>query len=243
MANAAYQPKVSRKEKEEDEDITSFWLITYSDMVTLLLSFFLLMYSFSVFSEDTRKELVDELRTVTENTVPVERPREDLEKAAREIAAQFKKDEAFVENTETEVTVGLSSEVTFASGDDALSPAGRDALLKAGGILAKLPNTVRIEGHTDSVPMHGARFSSNWHLSAARAQSVVRLLLESGVDARRMQVVGFADVRPRADNETPEGRAANRRIEIKILRKGAEGSDSAPATGGAPSGATGPAGG
>lgn len=213
---------ISRARKEEDEDITSFWLITYSDMVTLLLAFFLLMYSFSVFTEDTRQQLVEELRTVTENKIRVERPREDLEKAAREIAAQFEKDQSFVENTETEVTIGLSSEVTFASGDDALSKGGRAALVKAGGILAKLPNTVRIEGHTDSIPMRGGRFSSNWHLSAARAQTVVRLLIENGVDARRMQVVGFGDVRPRAGNETPEGRAQNRRIEIKILRKASE---------------------
>jgi chemotaxis protein MotB len=213
---------LTRPRKEEDEDITSFWLITYSDMVTLLLSFFLLMYSFSVFNEDSRQQLVEELRTVVANRVPVERPREDLEKAAREIAAQFQKDQTFVENTETEVTVGLSSEVTFASGDDALSDRGREALVKAGAILAKLPNTVRIEGHTDSVPVRGGRFSSNWHLSAARAQSVLKLLIANGVDARRMQVVGFGDVRARETNDTPEGRAANRRIEIKILRKGSE---------------------
>jgi chemotaxis protein MotB len=215
--------RLTRPRKEEDEDITAFWLITYSDMVTLLLSFFLLMYSFSVLTEQNQQQLVEELRTVAANKVPVERPREELEQAARDIAAQFQKDQTFVENTETEVTVGLSSEVTFASGDDALSDRGREALVKAGAILAKLPNTVRIEGHTDSVPMRGARFSSNWHLSAARAQTVVRLLIENGVDARRMQVVGYGDVRPRADNETPEGRAANRRIEIKILRKGGEG--------------------
>lgn len=214
---------ISRRRKEEGEDITSFWLITYSDMVTLLLSFFLLMYSFSVMTEERQQQLVDELRTVSSNVVR-EKPRADLEKAAREIAAQFQKDQAFVENTETEVTIGLSSEVTFASGDDALSDRGRDALGKAAVILAKLPNTIRIEGHTDSIPMHGARFSSNWHLSAARAQTVVRLLIGSGVDARRMQVVGYGDVRPRAPNETPEGRAKNRRIEIKILRKAGEAS-------------------
>ena len=208
---------ISRRRKEEDEDITSFWLITYSDMVTLLLSFFLLMYSFSVMSEDRQKELVEEMRSVSENKkVRIEEKREDLEKAARDIAAQFQKDETFVENTETEVTVGLSSEVTFASGDDALSPPAREALLKAAAILAKLPNTIRVEGHTDSIPMRGARFSSNWHLSAARAQSVVRLLIEGSVDARRMQVVGFGDVRPRATNDTPEGRAQNRRIEITL---------------------------
>ncbi len=213
---------ISRRKKEEDEDITSFWLITYSDMVTLLLSFFLLMYSFSVLTEENQQQLVDELRTVSENKIVREKPRQDLEQAARDIASQFQKDQTFVENTETEVTIGLSSEVTFASGDDALSERGQAALTKAAAILAKLPNTVRIEGHTDSIPMHGARFSSNWHLSAARAQSVVRLLLASGVDARRMQVVGFGDVRPRATNETADGRAQNRRIEIKILRKAGE---------------------
>src|SRR5512133_130410 len=177
MATASLRPKISRRGKEEDEDISAFWLITYSDMVTLLLSFFLLMYSFSVMSDERQQQLVEELNTVSANKIVRERPREDLEKAAREIASQFKKDQAFVENTETEVTVGLSSEVTFASGDDALSDRGREALQKVGGILAKLPNTVRIEGHTDAVPVRGGRFSSNWHLSAERAQTVVRLLV------------------------------------------------------------------
>ncbi len=214
--------RLTRPKKEEDEDITAFWLITYSDMATLLLAFFLLMYSFSVLTEDRQRQLVEELRTVSENRVRREPPREDLEQAAREIAAQFRADQAFVENTETEVTVGLSSEVTFASGDDALSEMGREALRRAGAILSRVPNELRIEGHTDSVPMRGPRFPSNWHLSAARAQSVVRLLIESGVDPRRMQVVGYSDVRPRASNDTAEGRSANRRIEIKILRKASE---------------------
>ncbi|WP_242394597.1 OmpA family protein [Anaeromyxobacter oryzisoli] len=211
---------LSRKRQTEDENDSSLWLVTYSDMVTLLLSFFILMYSFSVMTDQRKQQLVNELRTVSANTRVVrEQPREDLEEAAREIAAQFQKDKAFVENTETEVTVGLSSEVTFASGDAALSDAGRGALVRVAAILGKLPNTIRVEGHTDSIPVRGGRFSSNWHLSAARAQSVVRLLLENGVDARRLQVVGYGDVRPRAANETPEGRAQNRRIEIKILRK------------------------
>ncbi len=215
---------VSRRRKEEDEDITAFWLITYSDMVTLLLSFFLLMYSFSVMNEQRQQELVEEMRAVSSNKIVKERPKEELEQAARDIASQFKKEETFVENTETEVTVGLSSAVTFASGDATLSPAGRDALVRAAAILAKLPNTIRVEGHTDDVPMRGGRFSSNWHLSAARAQSVVRLLMEEGVNPRSLQVVGFGEVRPRQPNATDEGRAANRRIEIKILKQsGAQG--------------------
>jgi chemotaxis protein MotB len=180
------------------------------------------MYSFSVMSDERQQQLVDELRTVSENKIKHEKPREDLEAAAREIASKFQKDQAVIENTETEVTVGLSSDVTFASGEAVLSEPGRDALGKAGAILAKLPNAIRIEGHTDSVPIRSGRFPTNWHLSAARAQSVVRLLIAAGVDARRMQVIGFSDTRPLAENDTAAGRAKNRRIEIKIMKKAAE---------------------
>ena len=205
--------------KVEDEDITSFWLITYSDMATLLLTFFLLMYSFSVMREKQKQDLVQQLNQVSENA-GLDKKKEELEQAAREIAAQFQKDDAFVESTETEVTVGLSSAVTFASGDDALSPTGREALLKAAAILARLPNTIRVEGHTDDVPVRGGRLGSNWALSASRAQSVVRLFLEKGMEPRRLQVIGFGEGHPRQPNLDEASRAANRRIEIKIIRTG-----------------------
>jgi chemotaxis protein MotB len=212
---------LSKHGSEEDEDISSFWLITYSDMVTLLLAFFLLMYSFSVMSQDRQERLVEELRGVTDNKAQEAKSRAELEEAARRIAQELERASAFVESTETEVTVVLSSAVTFASGDALLAPEGEAALTKIAGILAGLPNVVRIEGHTDDVPMRGERFPSNWHLSTARAQSVVRLLMREGLDPRRVQVIGYADVRPRRPNDSPEGRAANRRIEIKLI-KGAE---------------------
>jgi chemotaxis protein MotB len=210
--------QLTKHGSEEDEDISSFWLMTYSDMVTLLLAFFLLMYSFSVMSQDRKNDLVEELRG---EKVQDAKTRAELEETAREIARQLEKAAAFVESTETEVTVGLSSAVTFGSGDDVLSEPGEQALARAARILAGLPNVVRIEGHTDDIPMRGGRFQSNWHLSAARAQTVVRVFMREGLDPRRIQVVGYADVRPRQGNDTPDGRAANRRIEIKLL-KGAE---------------------
>jgi chemotaxis protein MotB len=209
---------LSKRGQEEDEDISSFWLITYSDMVTLLLAFFLLMYSFSVMSQETKEALVEELRGVTANEAKAAQTRQDLEEAARKIAHELEKAAAFVESTETEVTVGLSSAVTFASGDAVLAPEGEAALLKAAKVLTTLPNVLRIEGHTDDVPMRGGRFPSNWHLSAARAQSVARTLMQEGLDPRRIQVIGYADVRPREPNATPEGRAANRRIELKLMK-------------------------
>lgn len=209
---------LSQKGHEEDEDISSFWLITYSDMVTLLLTFFLLMYSFSVMSQERKEELVENLRGLDKNKAQQVQTRAELEETARKIAQQLEKAAAFVESTETEVTVGLSSAVTFGSGDAILAPAGEAALAKAGQILAGLPNVVRVEGHTDNVPMRGGKFDSNWHLSAARAQTVVRLLMREGLDPRRIQVIGYADVSPRESNDTPDGRAANRRIEIKLIK-------------------------
>jgi len=211
---------LSASPAEEDEDITSFWLITYSDMTTLLLAFFLLMFSFTLMSQKRQEELLEMLNKVASGKVVQQRSKEELEAAAREIAAQFKKEDTFVETTEEEVTVGLSSAVTFRLGDDALSPEAQQALATAADIIRKMSNAVRVEGHTDDIPMRGGRFSSNWHLSAARAQSVVRLLMERGVDPRRLEVVGYGEVRPRQPNDSERGRAANRRIEIKLIRAG-----------------------
>src|SRR5512146_631299 len=183
---------VTKHGKEENEDDSSAWLITYSDMITLLLAFFLLMYSFSVMSQDRQDSLVEELRGVTDNKKQEAKTKAELEETARKIAQELEKAAAFVESTETEVTVGLSSAVTIASGDAVLGPEGDVALTKAARILKGLPSVVRIEGHTDNVPMRGGKFPSNWHLSAARAQSVVRLLMREGMDPRRIQVIGYA---------------------------------------------------
>lgn len=211
--------KITERGHEESEDDSSAWLITYSDMITLLLAFFLLMYSFSVMSQDRKEDLVEELRGVVDQKVQAAKTRAELEEAARKIAQQLEKAAAFVESTETEVTVGLSSAVTFGSGDAVLSPAGDQAIAKAARILKDLPNVVRIEGHTDDIPVvRGGRFESNWQLSAARAQTVVRVFMREGLDPRRIQVVGYADVRPRKPNDSADGRAANRRIEIKLLK-------------------------
>ncbi|MBI5478924.1 MAG: OmpA family protein [Deltaproteobacteria bacterium] len=213
--------RLSHPRSAEGEDVTAFWLITYSDMVTLLLSFFLLMFSFTLLGEQRQEELVRSLNVVAEGGQAKPEPAADLEARARQIAAQLRgREAAWVETSEAEVTVGLPSSVTFALGDAALQPQAREDLTKVARILAGMPNLVRIEGHTDDLPIRSAAFPSNWHLSSARAQSVLRLFLEHGLDPRRLQVVGYADTRPRRPNDSEEGRRANRRIEIKLPRGG-----------------------
>jgi chemotaxis protein MotB len=91
---------------------------------------------------------------------------------------------------------------------------------KVAAVLNKIPNALRLEGHTDSVPINTVRFRSNWELSAARSIAVLRLLNERfGVDLQRMGIAGYADLNAIDSNDTEEGRARNRRVDIVVLNE------------------------
>jgi chemotaxis protein MotB len=116
----------------------------------------------------------------------------------------------------------LQGEVLFRSGSDQLSEAGENTVKSLGAPLAALlasepDQMVLFGGHTDDKPIMNDRFASNWELSTARATAVARAFVEAGVPAGRIIASGFGALHPRADNHTPEGRAANRRIEILLV--------------------------
>lgn len=115
------------------------------------------------------------------------------------------------------VEVEINTSLLFASGSAEIFPEARPVLDELSGILEDLPVRVHVEGFTDDVPISTAQFPSNWELSAARASSVLRLLVENGLDPTTMAAIGFGEYRPIADNETPEGRRQNRRVTIVIL--------------------------
>ncbi|MFB3117919.1 MAG: flagellar motor protein MotB, partial [Myxococcota bacterium] len=96
-----------------------------------------------------------------------------------------------------------------------LNSSGTAVLRKVGRRLLELPHTIAVEGHTDDVPV-ARRFPSNWELAAARASSVVRLLIDLGVEPERLKAVSRAEFAPIASNDSAEGRAKNRRIEIQL---------------------------
>lgn len=108
--------------------------------------------------------------------------------------------------------------ILFASGSADLKPEGRAVLKKLAAQILKIPDQrVRVEGHTDNVPISTPRFPSNWELSASRAAQVVRAFEEAGLDSTRLEAIGFGPNRPIEDNATPEGRSRNRRIEIVLV--------------------------
>lgn len=115
---------------------------------------------------------------------------------------------------EKSVSFRISNELLFPSGQATLSPAGLDVIKRLAGVLNKNSHPVSVEGHSDPVPIQTKLFPSNWELSASRATSVLRELVHDGVDGARLRAVGYAETRPIESNDTPTGRAANRRVEL-----------------------------
>jgi chemotaxis protein MotB len=116
------------------------------------------------------------------------------------------------------MVINLPQDILFASGSATVGPDGRPTLAEVGRVLAEFEDrSFQVEGHTDDVPISTARFPSNWELSTARALSVVQLLVESGVRPHNISGAGFGEYQPVAENDSPEGRRLNRRIEIVML--------------------------
>jgi chemotaxis protein MotB len=116
------------------------------------------------------------------------------------------------------LVISLRESTFFASGDDQVAPVSLPILAKIVTVMRTLPNPVRLEGHTDSVPIHNSRFRSNWELSAARSIAVMEVLAERfGIPESRMAVAGYADNAPSDTNQTDEGRAHNRRVDLVLL--------------------------
>jgi chemotaxis protein MotB len=116
------------------------------------------------------------------------------------------------------LTISLPEAGSFPAGRSELSAAARAVMLDLARELQALPNFIRVEGHTDDLPIHTPQFASNWELSTARATTVVRFLIEAGgLDPARLAAAGYAEYRPRVANDTPETRARNRRVDIVVL--------------------------
>ena len=269
------------------------WLLTYADLITLLLAFFVVMYAISEVnaaryqalaaslraafatagealidteghSPDARKVL-DGLNRDTGQPFPPVEPgaaeappgdagssppvTDDQELGSRGVPAvgtalppmtaeERRRLEGLVERvnaalreaglggrasarlTDRGVAIIFDDQVFFDLGRAELRPEGRDLLRRLAPILAAVPGTILVEGHTDDLPIRSGRFPTNWELSTARATTVVRFLAEQGgIDPRRLAAAGYGEWRPRYPNTSAANRARNRRVEIVLLRQ------------------------
>lgn len=116
------------------------------------------------------------------------------------------------------LVISLREAAFFASGDDTVAPASFPILVKIAAVIQDLPNPLRLEGYTDSIPIHNSRFRNNWELSAARSVAMLELLHERyRIPPARMCVAGYAENAPADTNETEQGRAHNRRVDVVVL--------------------------
>jgi chemotaxis protein MotB len=147
----------------------------------------------------------------------LEKKSAEFEALSASLSDEIKTGRIQISELQGKMTVRLAERVLFASGSATVNRDGKRTLEKIAAAFHELKGRiVRVEGHTDDVPIHTAQFPSNWELSAARAIAVVRLLQSQGVDPNSLGAAGYAEFQPISPNDTPEGRAQNRRIEITL---------------------------
>jgi chemotaxis protein MotB len=148
-------------------------------------------------------------------------PQENLKEIADQVRKALKplidKQEVVVRRTADWLEIEIRTDILFPSGVADLAPPASAVLRSLSAILAPFANPLRVEGYTDDVPIKTQLYPSNWELSAARAATVARLFSEHGVDPARLGIIGWGEVRPLADNSTPEGRNLNRRVLVVVL--------------------------
>ena len=226
---------------EEAEEGAPAWVVTFGDLMSLLLCFFVLLLSFSEMDRNKYRIVSGSMK----NAFGIQRKKPVFEspKGQRMIAREF--DQAIVlvkvqdvidpivkemrqqhqdfkgsveiAVEEDEVTIRMMGEATFDTGRAELRKEFIPLLLKIGEVLSKTKGEIIIAGHTDNVPLIGRRFRSNLGLSMARAGSVAEYLLKSTtIDPKRVSTMGFGEYRPLTSNDTEAGRQRNRRVEIIV---------------------------
>jgi chemotaxis protein MotB len=147
--------------------------------------------------------------------VDVAELRKSLSKA---LGQELERQEVDMRLTPEGFVISLHELGFFNSGEARLMPGAADKIKRIAAVLIQYGLDMRVEGHSDNVPIHNEEFASNWDLSTARATAVAMLLLnESGVDPKRLSIAGYAQYHPNASNDTPEGRRANRRVDIVVV--------------------------
>lgn len=233
---------MARRHKHEDHVNHEAWAIPYGDLVTLLLAFFVVMYSISTVNEGKYRVVSESLsaafRGQPQTTQPIQVGKPVLAEAppatqaledARALALQQMAQLAesamspLIAQGLVDVQVGggvvdiaIRSDILFASGSAQLAVEAQPVIRQLAEVLGMFPNSIQVKGHTDNVPIAKGSFPSNWELSAARSASVVHMLVEGGIDPRRLAVVAYGEYRPVLPNTTPDGRNANRRVVLTI---------------------------
>jgi chemotaxis protein MotB len=214
------------------------WLVSYADIMTLLFALFTTMYAAAAVDAAKAAAVAASMQQAPGVTAeagaappaivpamvrPVEVvPREDTLESIRlwltaELEQEINLQRAEISRDGRGLVVSLPERATFRTGSADVTPEARQLIVRVAAALEPLPNPIRIEGHTDDVPIRTSRYASNWELSTARAAAVVTLLISGEhVQPERLSAAGYGEFHPRAANDSAENRARNRRIDLVI---------------------------
>jgi len=265
-----------KREHEAEKENGERWLLTYSDLITLLMIFFVVLYSMSKVDAEKFRAVAESLNKALgggtpakiematspvgpslfqsgtpsststvpgKGTDPNNTANTDPDKNGENISAgrgnteaetmsiegiKAKLDKFAADNgiqtklvssmEERGLVVSIQETLLFESGSADIDAKAREILRSISTVLAPAPNQIRVEGHTDNVPIHTAQFPSNWELSVIRSTNVVQILQHEGIAPGRLSAAGYGEYRPIAPNDNAEGHGKNRRIDLIILR-------------------------
>ena len=250
--------------KPHEEEAGEAWLLPYSDLMTLLLALFIALFAMSQTDASKMQALAQAFTaafnmggpsffsgmssaTVTTGADTADaaymKENNDLSEAKAKLDQYIQEnnlqDQVSTELNEEGLMIRLKERALFASGSAALQGDAERIVPVIAGVLSSLPERVTISGHTDNVPIATAQYPSNWELSSARAVSLMRgvMAVQPSLNPARFSALGYSEYRPIASNDTEEGRAQNRRVEVFIARSmrfsgaSTDGSDNEPKTG------------
>lgn len=232
-----------RRRQPEKKGNHERWLITYADLITLLMIFFIVMYTLSIVDAKKFQALSTSLTKAmggggmmldspgpsfvpglsgTENsvysieTMQLDNIKREIEKYIRDSNLQAK---VSVTSEERGVVLSFQGELLFHLGSAELTPQAREIVHKIGPLLEAVPNYLRVEGHTDNLPINTEHYPSNWELSAARSTNVLKEFTSNfGIRPQRMSAVAYGEYRPLVKNDSDAHRQMNRRVSVVILR-------------------------
>jgi chemotaxis protein MotB len=217
------------------------WLVSYADFITLLFAFFATMYAISSVDALKLSKVAHALQVAFPDSAHgrsiasgsgmlpergsrlVASPEQvaDVQNiVTRELASELATHQIDARTDRRGLILSIPEAGVFGIGSDELSPSAQLLIERLAKTVARMPNPLRVEGHTDDLPIHTLRFRSNWDLSTARATRVVEFLMESGgIAPKRLSAAGYAEFRPRVLNDSTAGRAQNRRVDLVILNE------------------------
>ncbi|MDS1029864.1 flagellar motor protein MotB [Bacillota bacterium LX-D] len=231
-----------RRKNEAEKDNSERWLLTYSDLITLLMVFFIVLYSMSNVNAQKFEAMAASLNAalnggtavldggfISENppAIGIEVEPNQPENAYNTVAEEIKKylkeegleQKISVTQQERGLVVSIQDTVLFPKASAELTPQARKTIKQIGGILLKIPSYIRVEGHTDNLAIHNDQFKSNWELSVLRATSVVHILTEqTGLNPKLVSAIGYGEYRPVVPNNGERNYAKNRRVDIVLLK-------------------------